>query len=566
MRRFPLVSRANCTLAASRSPRGYLNRPELTAERFIPDPFDEDPHARLYKTGDRARFLADGNIEYLGRLDNQVKLRGYRIELGEIESALLQSDQVQSAVVVLWEDSPIGQCLVAYIVPAAPGLDSQAIRASLKERLPDYMIPSQWVFLESLPLLTNGKVNRGALAPPQQWAAPSEEQYAAPSDSFERQLVEIWEALLATRPIGVNHNFFDLGGHSMLLARLLFQIEQKFNRRLSMSTVFQQPTIAQLADLLRGEKLLAQPCRVFPIQAQGTRPPFICLGAGPFFVPLARNLGTDQPLMGVDLTQLETDRLPVPVHLRDIAAYVVKAIREFQPNGPYYLGGWCLFGVLMYEVAQQLIADGGEVALLIMIDSINPAHQRTLPLFTRVQVTLQKWAYLANLLAKSKAGEIPAYLSQRMRVLRTRAVRFWQRWEYNRSVQNADGPVEMELDPVFYVACTNYVPQPYYGRVVHFQAVERPSGRHWDLRCVWEELIRGPFDTHDIVGGHDGMFREPHVGVLAKMITNSLSHAQKLPEKQEQAAVLPGSAAPLDRFGYSVPRPKVTGNFELESR
>jgi amino acid adenylation domain-containing protein len=546
--------------------RGYLNRPELTAARFIPDTFDKDPNALLYKTGDRARFLADGNIEYLGRLDNQVKLRGFRIELGEIESAILQSDQVQSAVVTLFEDSPIGQCLVAYLVPAASGLDSQAIRAFLKERLPDYMIPAHFVFLESLPLLLNGKVNRGALPAPQQWSAAPQERYAAPSDSFERQLVEIWEALLATRPIGVNHNFFDLGGHSMLLARLLFQIERTFNRSLSMTTVFQNPTIAQLADLLRGEKLLAQPCRVFPIQAEGSRPPFICLGAGAYFIPLARHLGSDQPLLGVDLTDLDTARLPVPARLQDIGAFVVKAIREFQPEGPYYLGGWCLYGVLMYEVAQQIIAEGDEVALLIMIDSINPTHQRLLPIFARVQVTLQKWAYLASLLAKSKAGEIPAYLSQRMRMLRNRVVRFLQRREYNRSIQNADGLLEMELDPVFFVACTKYVPQPYSGRVVHFQAVERPSGRHWDLRYVWHKLIQGPFDTHEIVGGHDGMFREPYVAALAKRMRNSLAQAQKLPEEQEQAAVLPASAAPLDRFGYSAARPGVSGALEFGSK
>jgi amino acid adenylation domain-containing protein len=539
--------------------RGYLNRPELSAARFIPDPFDKDPSARLYKTGDRARFLADGNIEYLGRLDNQVKLRGFRIELGEIESAILQSDQVQSAVVALREDSPIGKQLIAYVVPAASGLDSQSLRILLKERLPYYMIPSHFVFLESLPLLPNGKVNRGGLPAPEQWTTAPAEQYAAPSDLIERQLVEIWETLLATRPIGVNHNFFDLGGHSMLLARLLFQLERTFNRSLSMATVFQKPTIGQLADLLRDEKVSPQPCRVFPIQPEGTRPPFICLGAGPYFLPLARHLGSDQPLFGVDLTQLETDRLPVPVRLRDIGSHVARAIREFQPNGPYYLGGWCLYGVLMYEVAQQIIADGGEVPLLVMIDSIHPAHRRTLPLFDRVQVALQKWAFHATLLWRSKAAEIPAYLAQRIKMFRNRAARLWQRLEYIRAIQSADGPLDMQLDPVFFVACTNYRPQPYSGAVTLFQAIERPSGRHWDLQQVWHKLIRGPFETHDVVGGHDGMFKEPYVGVLASRLKNSLEQAQKLEGKQDQPARLPEPEAAPERFGYSVPTSEVAG-------
>jgi hypothetical protein len=151
-------------------------------------------------------------------------------------------------------------------------------------------------------------------------------------------------------------------------------------------------------------------------------------------------------------------------------------------------------------------------------------------------------------------------------MLRNRVARFWQRREYNRSIQNADGLLDMELDPVFLLACTNYEPQPYSGRVVHFQAVERPSGRHWDLRYVWHKLIRGPFETYDIVGGHDGMFREPFVGVLGERMKNSLAEAQKIWDKQEQAALFPGSGAAVDRFGYSVDRSEAASTLELESR
>jgi amino acid adenylation domain-containing protein len=542
---------------------GYLNRPELTAARFIQDPFAKDPQAHLYKTGDRARFLADGNIEYLGRLDNQVKLRGFRIELGEIESEILKSQQVQSAVVALREDSPIGKALIAYVVPAGPGLDTQSMRALLKDRLPEYMIPSHFVFLDALPQLANGKVNRASLPVPRQWNAAPVDEYVAPTDSTEVQLVDIWETLLGTSPIGVNHNFFELGGHSMLLAKMLFQVERSFHHSVSMATVFQKPTIAQLADLLRSERDSSQPCRVFPIQAEGSRPPFICLGAGAFFIPLARRLGSEQPLLGVDLTDLETDRLPVPARLRDIGAFVVKAIREFQPEGPYYLGGWCLYGVLMYEVAQQLIAEGAEVALLAMIDSVNPAHKASLPFWTQMGVNLQKWFYLATLLGRSKPREIPEYLSQRMRLLSNRLSRFWQRRAYNRSLHNAEGPLLMELDPVFFMACTNYTPKPYSGHVVHYQAVERPQGRHWDLRYVWQDLIRGPYETYDIVGGHDGMFREPHVAVLGKRLRNSLAQAQKIPYKDESPVSTGGA---LDRFGYNVPGSEVAGALELKPR
>lgn len=545
--------------------RGYLNRPDLTAARFIPDPFDNNPHARLYKTGDRARFLADGNIEYLGRLDNQVKLRGFRIELGEIESALLSFHQIQSAAAVLVETSPTGACLIGYVVPAAAGLDAEAIRTFLKDRLPDYMIPAHFVFLKSLPLLSNGKVNRAALPAPQQWITAPQEQYAAARDAIELQLVDIWETLLGTQPIGVNHNFFELGGHSMLVARLLFQLELAFGKRLSMAAVFQRPTIALLADLLRNEKALLQPCRVFPIKAQGTQPPFICLGAGPYFVPLARRLGSDQPVMGVDLTQLDTDKLPAPLQLQDLAACVVKAIREFQPHGPYYLGGWCLWGVLMYEVAQQIIAAGDDVALLVMIDSLYPTHRAKLSYFALFQAGVQKSAYHAALVAKSKVAEIPAFLSQRITRLRGRVMTFWQRLEYLRAIQHADGPLEMNLDPVIFAAAT-YEPQPYPSPVALFQAVERPSGKHWDLRQVWDKMIRGPFESHDIVGGHDGMFKEPYVAALGSKLKNSLEQAQKLRCKPGQASDRSANGADPNRFICRVSASEVAGTVELEPR
>jgi len=324
-----------------------------------------------------------------------------------------------------------------------------------------------------------------------------------------------------------------------------------------MATVFQKPTIAQLADLLRDENTLPEPCRVFPIQPKGTRPPFICLGASAYFLPLARHLGNDQPLLGVDLDQLETDLLPVPVELRDIAAHVAKAIREFQPNGPYYLGGWCLYGVLMYEVAQQIIAEGGEVALLVMIDSLYPAYKGRLPLVARMRAALQKSAYHATLISRSKAAEIPAYLSQRIKIFRNKAKRFWQVREYIRSIQNLDGPLEIELDPVFRMACTSYQPKPYAGSVALFQAVERPSGGYWDLGRVWQGLIRGAFETHNVVGGHDGMFKEPYVAVLGSKLKDSLAEAQRIQGQQDQAPPPPNSESAPDRFGYSVARSEV---------
>ncbi len=539
--------------------RGYLNRPELTAERFLADPFATGPDARMYKTGDLAKWLPDGTVEFLGRNDFQVKIRGFRIELGEIEARLAEQAGVREAVVVARENNAGDKRLVAYYTASEPdqgSVGAEQLRAYLGRKFPEYMVPAAYVRLESLPLTPNGKLDRKALPAPE-FGPDDQEELVPPNDDIEARLASIWQELLGVRSIGVNHNFFELGGHSMLVARLIVQVERTFNRSLSMATVFQRPTIAQLADLLREEHASPEPCRVFPIQKEGTRPPFICLGAGPYFLPLARQLGNDQPLMGLDLDQLKTDTLPVPVQLRDIAAHLAKAIRDFQPSGPYYLGGWCLYGVLMYEVAQQIIADGGEVALLVMIDSRYPAYNGTMPLFTRMRGALQKSAYHAQLIWRSKAAEIPAYLSQRIRIFHSKAKRFWQEREYIRSIQNLDGPLEMELNPVFLMACTDYEPKPYAGPVVLFQAVERPSGRYWDLRQVWDRLLRGPFESHDVVGGHDGMFKEPYVAVLGSKLKDSLARAQKVQSQHGPAAPPPNSESAPDRFGYSVARSEV---------
>ena len=348
---------------------------------------------------------------------------------------------------------------------------------------------------------------------------------ACTSDSIERRLVDIWEALLDKRPIGVNQNFFALGGHSMLLAKLILEVEQTFRKTLSMATVFQNPTIGLMAGLIREVETLPETCRVFPIEPEGTLPPFFCLGAGPFFLPLAHHLGCDRPTLGVDLDQLDTAKFPVPVRLQDLAAYVVKAIREFQPHGPYYLGGFCLYGVLMYEAAQQIVADGGEIALVVMIDSPILTQKATLPFFTRMLVALQKWAYRATLPGKSTAADIPGYVLRRIKMLYNKA-RFGQPLGDVRQAHDAGAPVETNIDVALFQACNHYVPQPYSGAVAVFQPVERPTGRHWDMRQVWRKLIRGPFESYDIAGGHDGMFQEPYVKVLASTMKNSLEHAQ----------------------------------------
>ena len=231
--------------------RGYLNRPELTAEKFIPDPLSAEPGNRLYKTGDLARFLSDGQIEYIGRIDHQVKVRGFRIELGEIEATLLQHPTVKEAIAIVREDTPGEKLLVGYFVPQT-GTDGAGIiselRRSLKTQLPDYMVPTILMALDALPLTPNGKANRKALPQPDAYRPELAANYVAPKTTLETQIAELWAQVLKLERVGIEDNFFDLGGYSLLAMQVITRLRQAIAIELSLRTFFEAPTVAELAD------------------------------------------------------------------------------------------------------------------------------------------------------------------------------------------------------------------------------------------------------------------------------------------------------------------------------
>jgi amino acid adenylation domain-containing protein len=234
--------------------RGYLNRPELTSEKFISDPFSNEPQARIYKTGDLARYLPDGNIEYLGRVDHQVKIRGFRIELGEIESVLSRHPSVKEAVVLAREDTPGEKHLVAYVVPLRELTPTaNDLRGFLHQNLPEYMVPSAFVLLESLPLSPNGKVDRNALPPHDPSASIVQETFIPPRTRTEKTLAAVWAEILKVEYIGIHDQFFDLGGHSLLLAQVHRKLRGRFDRELSLVDLFEYPTIAALAQYINQE-------------------------------------------------------------------------------------------------------------------------------------------------------------------------------------------------------------------------------------------------------------------------------------------------------------------------
>ena len=354
--------------------RGYLNQPALTNERFINNPFV--PGDILYKTGDLARYLANGNLEYIGRSDNQVKIRGFRIELGGIETVLSQHHDVKVACVIVREDTPGDKRIVAYIVPPdeiTPNISE--LRQFLKSKLPEYMVPSAFEILENLPLTPNGKVDRRGLKAPTHIV--DQDRFVGARNQLEFKLVQIWSNTLKLDNLGVKDNFFDLGGHSLLVPYLMTQIKQEFGQELPLTTLFDHPTIEKLATILQeGGKNIDLDSRLVAIQPQGSKTPFFCVpgvGGKPFYLyNLGRYLGQDRPFYAFQAYDSLHGESEVLTSIEDIASNYLQAMRSVQPQGPYLLGGHSFGGKVAFEMARQLHHQHQEIGLLVMIDAQSP--------------------------------------------------------------------------------------------------------------------------------------------------------------------------------------------------
>jgi aspartate racemase len=490
--------------------RGYLNRPELTVGRFVSNPFGP-PGSRLFKTGDVGRYLPDGNIKFLGRRDDQVKVRGCRVELAEIEATLRRHPAVRAVAAVARGGERGETRLVAYLVcDRGEGVTAADLRSFVKQRLPEYMVPSHFEIVAALPLLASGKVDREALPDPHYSSAPTQAVFAGPHDAHESRLVRIWEELLEARPIGVHDDFFDLGGHSLLAARMAGAIEEAFGVTVPVATLFEAPTIAQLGALIRGDLEPAYPPRIVPIRPSGSRPRFFCVGGGPLMRPLAQRLGPDQPVFGLTLAEAEAKELAPPYTVPAIAGALVKSLREYQPEGPYYLGGYSLQGLFAYEVAQQLRAQGQHVSLLVLFDTFLPRRQYSIGFRAKVHLrSLRREIRGLRLREISRhvlgvAGMLWAELHDDAR----RSAVPWKRpptlWE------------------ILHSAAAAYRPEPYAGAMVFFEGVSQPLGREAGTRFGWAELANGAFEVRTVPGDHLTLLDEPNVAVLAPELASCL--------------------------------------------
>ncbi len=521
---------------------GYLNRPDLTAEKFIPNPFQDGLNDRLYRTGDFARMREDGNIEFLGRGDYQVKIRGQRLELGEVEAVIREHASVKECVVSARGGNPDDKYLAAYVIPAlhqSPSISE--LKNFVRRRLPDYMIPAAFVFLEAFPLTPNGKLDRLALPDPFTIRAdqdPSLKSIVEPRNYVQETIAGIWKDLLKLERVGIHDNYFDLGGHSLMAVRMFARIERDLGVRLPYTTLFRAATISQIAELLaNANDEVIRWSIVVPIQTRGSKPPFFGVhgheGGVLFWRDMVSQLPSDQPFyalqaQGVDGIQQPMTKIP------DMAALYIREMRKVQPHGPYYIGGYSMGGEIALEVSQQLFTQGEQVRLLVMFDTKNP--QRPIRQMTRIN----EGALIPDMDAVVRSGVY--------HVLKRKITGHYLRWSildprekfkyiFNQIAARTKRliiTIPVKLIRVFgrrlpdflllrYLrechseALNNYIPMVYPGKVTLFRAVQTLLENPDDSPMGWKPLAAGGLEVYYFEASHEIMNLEYAKDVALKL-------------------------------------------------
>jgi amino acid adenylation domain-containing protein len=536
----PVGMPGELTVAGEALARGYFERPDVTAAKFIRNPFRQEAGARLYKTGDLARLLPNGEIEFLGRIDHQVKIRGHRVELGEVEAALNKLPAVRDSVVVAREDVPGQQQLVAYLIAHKTGIvDTMQLRQELKRHLPDQMVPAAFVLLEKFPLTSSGKVDRKSLPAPglRIVATPPESPSERPWLPIQFQLVQIWEEILGVKPVGIHDNFFDLGGHSLLAVTMMDRVREITGRKLPVTALIENATISHLAELILSEELKA-PSPVIKLQSEGANLPLYFLhgdiiGGGFYVRDLSRQLGDSRPFYVLPPADISETALPT---VEEMATQHLRDLREHCPRGPYLLGGFCIGGLIAYEMARRLRSAGEQVPFVALVDPEMPGA------LLRGHVRLVQWLTKRRYLSPRQTTRLFSRghkFLYRLRELWRAPVRDKLRFAlrktrswFNRSSRNAlpvqdSGPRESTEHPsgkqdllaTFQWVLSNYVPASYDGKVTIFLTEEQEASAPF-LRRKWLEAAPRA-EVNRLAGSHLGSITT-NVRVLARKMNECL--------------------------------------------
>ncbi|WP_413174048.1 AMP-binding protein [Anabaena azotica] len=513
---------------------GYWQKPELTEAVFTSN--FQGGTERVYRTGDLGYIEADGCLIHVGRKDFQVKIRGFRIEVTEIEMVLFHSANFKEVVVIAREDIPGEKRLVAYLVPQQkPTPTTKELRQYLQDKLPEYMIPSAFVFLDALPLTPNGKTDRRNLPAPELVKPEITATFETPVDDVEYQLTKIWEEFLGVKPIGRHDNFFELGGNSLLAVRLFAAIENKLGQKLPLASLFPVSTVAAIAqiicqkqDLVNTLSTKSHHSSLVAIQPQGSKRPFFVIhplgGELLCYRNLAIHLGNEQPVYGLQPQGLDEKQPPL-VRMENIAAHYIQEIRTIQPQGPYLLGGYSFGGIVAYEMARQLQKQGETVSFLAMLDTCRPGYFQHSSLPKRIPLHLEKIIkggykyFVKKLIGWSRHAQYSVkdgckrYLNLGLQVFKI-------------SSNSKATDKYLKIIDANTQALQEYQFPTYSGKVTLFRTEDEyrsdKIGIKYDPRFGWGEIVTGELDIYHIPGSHLSLLDEPYVRVLAEKLQECL--------------------------------------------
>ena len=524
---------------------GYLHLPELTALKFNPNPFEDGFGNRLYRTGDLARQLEDGTIEFLGRSDAQVKIRGQRLDLGEVESVIRRIQEIGDCVVLPVGDELESRYLTAYIVWRGRQLDKSDLQRFLRLKLPDYMIPARFVYLDSLPSMPNGKVDRQALLESSVMTEVDQDRKIEfPRDQVEERLIAIWRELMPEKKIGTNDDFFEIGGQSLMAVRMFSRIEKEFGVRLPLTTLLRDSTISRLAEVLRNQKAHSrQEPVVVAMNSSGNKPPVFGVhgheGGVLFWRNIVRRLPADQPFYALQAPGV--DGLSRPLQsIEEMASLYLGEMRKIQPYGPYFLSGFSMGGEIAFEIGQQLFKNGEQVALLIMLDTRNPKrrvrHEQLANIAESMgtstgqgilgnAIRLRMAWHSSRLSSLNFSGKIE-YLWILIKTRFKRAVLFILADSFHkRRKRLPDRLLMMYLRTLHSKLLHQYVPHQYPGRITLFRSSETARSDSDDSPWSWKALAEGGFEIHRFDATHN-IVDDEYAEAVARKLNECLVGAQ----------------------------------------
>lgn len=514
--------------------KGYLNRPELTGEKFVNDPFVKIAGAKMYNTGDLGRFMPDGEIECLGRADAQVKIRGYRIETGEIEYNLVNGTNIKEAIVIARPDNFGIDKLVAFVVPEF--IDNTISEASqiqnwkqhLKDSVPDYMVPDNFIIITAMPLTPNGKVDKKALSKYGVSVVDAGNGFVAPRTDVEKLVADIWAEYLGIKKIGVYDNFFELGGHSLIAVQVMTRIEKETGKRLPLAALFETSTIEKLAQLLEMDGKSITWDSLVPIKPKGNKMPlYMVHGAGLnvlLFNTLAMNMSPDQPVFGLQAKGLDGIEEPLK-SIEEIADHYIKAIMQQNPTGPYALAGYSFGGIIAFEMTKQFEAMGKEVKMLAMFDTYayrTPFYDSPLTnIYKRGRFFKDKMIYAIT----SKNG-LRDTINDKQTSIKRRLIRAYWKVKYGKS-QKQEGffGYSNKIDEMNNYAELRYQLKPYEIAIDVFRAENRTFYMDDFEFLGWKPYALRGVNIHKIPGEHNTIFKAPNDKIFANILQKCLDEA-----------------------------------------